>query len=46
MKSYWNRLTTLVTTVLLAVTISASVVAAEEYRDGLFWKIEKDGEKN
>ena len=44
MKSYWNRLTTLVTTVLLAFTISASVVAAEEYRDGLFWKIEKDGE--
>jgi len=43
MKSCMNRLTALLMTLLLVITISASV-AAEEYREGLFWKIEKDGE--
>jgi uncharacterized protein YbaP (TraB family) len=37
-------MTALLSTLLLAVTLSASVVGAEEYREGLFWKIEKDGE--
>ena len=44
MKNRLNCMTALLSTLLLAVTLSASVVGAEEYREGLFWKIEKDGE--
>lgn len=44
MKNRLKCMTALLSTLLLAVTLSASVVGAEEYREGLFWKIEKDGE--
>jgi uncharacterized protein YbaP (TraB family) len=44
MKNRLKCMTALLSTLLLAVTLSASVVGAEEYREGLFWKIEKEGE--
>ena len=44
MKIRFNYITSLVSMLVLLASISTAVLAEEQYQEGLFWKIEKEGQ--
>ena len=44
MKIRFNNLTAIASMILLLANISMPLLAEQKYDEGLFWKIEKDGQ--